>query len=72
MLQIFSSSIAAVKDLDIRGIGNASSGLVQVITDNFDATISSQNDLRSTHSLAMLLAMPDTNKPETAGGAAGI
>ncbi len=67
-----SAAVAAVKDSDIRGIGNTSSGLVQVITDNFDATISSQNGLRSTHSLAMLLAMPETNKPETAGGVAGI
>ena len=67
-----SAAVAAVKDSDIRGIGNASSGLVQVITDTFNATISSQNGLRSTHSLAMLLAMPETNKPETAGGAGGI
>jgi len=70
----FKSSVAvsAVKDSDIREFGNASSGLVQVVTDHFDATISSQNGLRSTHSLAMLLAMPETNKPETAGGADGI
>ena len=38
-----------------------SPGLVQVVSDNFDATISSQNGLRSTHSLAVLLTMPDTH-----------
>ena len=31
-------------------------GLVQVIADNFDANISSQNGLKQTHSLAMLLS----------------
>ena len=36
-------------------------GLVQVLSDNFDATISSQNGLRSTHSLAVPLTMPDTH-----------
>ena len=71
MFHIFSSS-SIVKDSDIRGIGNTSSGLVQVITENFDAAISSQNGLCSTHSLAMLLAMQETNKPETPSGTAGI
>ncbi len=60
-----------MNDSDIRGMKNASSGLVQVIADNFDATISSQNGLLSTHFLAMLLALPETNEPETTGGGAG-
>ena len=36
---------------------------MQVVSDNFDATISSQNGLHSTHSLAMLLAFPQTKNP---------
>ena len=36
--------------------------LVQVIVDNFDANISSQNGLQSTHGLAMLLTQPGENK----------
>ena len=38
-----------------------SPGLLQVVSDNFDAKISSQNGPRSTHSLAVLLTMPDTH-----------
>jgi hypothetical protein len=41
-----------------RGLVNTSqsgAGLVQVVVDNFDANISSQNGLRSTHALAVLL-----------------
>lgn len=58
---------AAVKDSNIAGMGNR---LVQVVSDNFDTTIS-QNCLRSTHSLAMLLAMPETKKREIAVDDAG-
>ena len=58
-----SATVAAVKDTNIRGMDNSSNGLVQVVSDNFDATISSQNGLRSTHSLAMLLAFPQTKNP---------
>ena len=36
--------------------------MVQVIVDNFDANISSQNGLQSTHGLAMLLTQPGENK----------
>ena len=32
--------------------------MIQTVADNFDATISSQNGLRQTHSLAMMLAQP--------------
>ena len=41
------------------GLTESNSGLVQVVVDNFDATISSQNGLKSTHVLAMLLTQPD-------------
>ena len=42
---------AAVEDIKLSGISNADHGLVQVIVDNFDADISSQNGKQSTHSL---------------------
>ena len=37
------------------GISDSSIGLVQTVVDNFDCNISSQNGLKSTHSLAVLL-----------------
>ena len=52
-----SAAKAASEDLDLRGAIKADDGLVQVIVDNFDANISSQNGLKSTHSLALLLAI---------------
>lgn len=36
------------------GVMDAKYGLVQAVADNFDATISSQNGLKSTHALALL------------------
>ena len=36
---------------------NASDGLIEVITDNFDATINSQNCMKQTHALALILAL---------------
>lgn len=50
-----SAAKAAVADLQLSGISNATDGLVQAIVDNFDADISSQNGRQSTHSLAILL-----------------
>ena len=41
-------------------MSDASSGLIQVVADNFDADISSQNGKLSTHSLAVLVTQPDT------------
>ena len=41
------------------GISQESDGLIQVVSDNFDANISSQNGLVSTHALAMLLTFSD-------------
>ena len=57
----FKAPAEAVKDSKVKGIAKESPGLVQVVSDNFDATILSQNGLRSTHSLAVLLTMPDTH-----------
>ena len=42
------------------GISDASTVLVQVVVDNFDAEISSQNGKLSTHSLAILVTQPET------------
>ena len=54
-----SSAAAAAKECSLQGLTESNSGLVQVVVDNFDATISSQNGLKSTHALAMLLTQPD-------------
>ena len=35
---------------------NVSDGLIQVVTDNFDATINSQNGMKQTHALASIFA----------------
>ena len=56
-----SAAAAAVKFSKVKEIVKELPGLVQVVSDNFDATISSQNGPRSTHSLAVLLTMPDTH-----------
>ena len=57
-VQRFKSSAAkaAVDQSYRRAVADASRGLIQVVADNFDANIASQNGLVSTHSLAMLLA----------------
>ena len=73
VLRFRKSAATASKQVTSRGLVNTSqsgAGLVQVVVDNFDANISSQNGLRSTHALAMLLTqtcetdenakMPDT------------
>ena len=46
-----------MKNLNLMGISTESDGLIQVVSDNFDANISSQNGLVSTHALAMLLTV---------------
>ena len=51
----FSAAHAAANSIDKMGLNAASDGLVQVVADNFDANISSQNGLQSTHALAMLV-----------------
>jgi len=55
-----SSAQAAAKELSCPGIAEASDGLIQVVVDNFDAEISSQNGKLSTHSLAVLVTQPET------------
>jgi len=53
----FKSSAAhnAIRQSNTKGIFNSKDGLVQVVVDNYDANISSQNGLKSTHALAMLM-----------------
>ena len=73
VLRFRKSAATVSKQVTSRGLVNTSqsgAGLVQFVIDNFDANISSQNGMRSTHSLAMLLTqtcetdenakMPDT------------
>ena len=50
-----SAAHAAAQSQELMGINQSSSGLVQTIADNFDANISSQNGLQSTHALAILV-----------------
>ena len=50
-----SAAVAASESTNKQGISDCKSGLVQVVIDNFDADISSQNGKISTHSLAMLV-----------------
>ena len=56
-----SAAYSASKNQEVMGL-NADAGLVQAIADNFDANISSQNGLRSTHALALLLTQAQLNK----------
>ena len=53
----FKASVAhtAALSQELTGLKECSSGLVQTIADNFDANISSQNGLQSTHALAILV-----------------
>lgn len=52
----FRSSLAKVctTDTAMRGIGKGN-GLVQVVADNFDATLCSENGLKQTHAMGMIL-----------------
>lgn len=52
-----SAAMAAAQDVNkkSRAINDSTVGLIQAVADNFDANISSQNCLRSTHALALLL-----------------
>ena len=59
-----SAAIAATEEIDLTGISSEQSGLVQVVADNFDADISSQNGKLSTHSLAILLTQPEEKEAE--------
>lgn len=58
VLRFRKSAATASRQVLSRGLVNTSqsgAGLVQVVLDNFDPNISSQNGLRSTHALAVLL-----------------
>ena len=50
-----SAAHAAAKNMEQMGIRDSNKGLVQVVADHFDATISSPNGLKSTHALAILV-----------------
>lgn len=56
-----SAAVVAASDLSKQGISDANDGLVQVVCDNFDADISSQNGKLSTHSLAMIITQTNRN-----------
>ena len=58
VLRFKKSAAHASESVQMRGLehtSNNDAGLVQVIVDNFDAYISSQNGLQYTHSLAMVI-----------------
>ena len=63
----FKSSAARAASLDMtKGpIWDSEAGLIKAVADNFDANISSQNGLRSTHSLALILTQLQPNIPES-------
>ena len=60
-----SATVAAAKDIHLRGVSETSHSMVQIVVDNFDAYIASQNGNVSAHSLANL--MTQTVKMESAG-----
>ncbi|XP_078661436.1 uncharacterized protein LOC144905583 [Branchiostoma floridae x Branchiostoma belcheri] len=63
-----SAAAAAVSNASLRGHVHAENSLVQLVSDNFDAQISSQNGLLSTHSLAMLLTFVDKHGKDDGKG----
>ena len=70
VLRFRKSAATASKQVGSRGLVHTSqtgAGLVQVVVDNFDANISSQNGLRSTHALAVLLTQTATCDTENSG-----
>ena len=60
-----SAASAAAGDVNsnLRAITDSKEGLIQAVADNYDANISSQNGLKSTHALALLL----TQEKESVG-----
>ena len=56
-----SVAAAAAKSAELTAISKVEDDLVQVVVDNFDADIASQNCKLSTHSLAVLLTQPAAN-----------
>ncbi|KAH3691182.1 hypothetical protein DPMN_194410 [Dreissena polymorpha] len=49
------STVAEEQNPSLRPITDANEDLIQAVADNFDANVSSQNGLKSTHALALLL-----------------
>ena len=62
-----SAATAAAQDVhsNLRAITDAKHGLIQAVADNFDAKVSSQNGLRSTHALALLLTQENKTVDHT-------
>ena len=56
--------MAAKNDIQLSGIHDSDCGLIQAVADNFDADISSQKGKLTTHSLAMLIAQPQSTALE--------
>ena len=54
-----SAAASCAKDNVASFLSAQTGGLVQTVIDNFDTAISSQNGLKQTHSLAMLLTQPE-------------
>lgn len=52
-------------NINLRSISDSSVGLIQSVGDNFDANISSQNGIRSTHALALLHTQQQKNVDDT-------
>ena len=57
-----SAAVIASNDPSVHGISSAEGGLVQTVVDNFDADIHSPNGKLSTHSLAMMLTQPASDR----------
>ena len=51
----------AGKNTELTALSSAEDGLVQIVVDNFNADVSSQNGKLSTYSLAVLMTQPDTS-----------
>ena len=65
-LRRFRISAAVAMDKDDQGIAqfDSNEGLVQVVADNFDTQISSQNGKKVTHGLAMIITQSGSSKTE--------
>ena len=62
-----SSASAAADKMEDLGLMTAENGLVQVVANNFDASISSPNGIASTHALAILVTQNQNYSPEQKG-----
>ena len=61
-----SAAVAATENVNLHGISDSSSSMIQTVVDNFDADIFSQNGKLSIYSLAIL--MTQTVDAETLPG----